>query len=173
MTFTAEQLEERKKKGINMKEIPLTQGKVALVNDEDFEKLNKYKWCASWSGWTWYAVRNIVVNGKQTMIYMHREILNARNSIEVDHRNGNGLDNQKGNLRFCTRQQNSFNRNHPCKNNKLTVKGVWKVSNKFRAQIMVDGNSIHLGYFNVLGDADSAYRIAEEKYFGNFARGRK
>ena len=78
-----------------MKEILLTQGKVALVDDEDFEKLNRYKWYAMQTKQNWYSVRNIRINNKQTLVCMHREIINAPINKQVDHINGNGLDNQK------------------------------------------------------------------------------
>ena len=103
---------------------------------------------------------------------MHREIMNTPTHLQIDHINGNTLDNRKENLRICTNQQNGFNKKNPLKNNKLGIKGVcWhKKIKKFMASIKINDKSIHLGYFNVLGDADSAYRIAELKYFGEFAR---
>ena len=156
-----------------MKEIILTQGKVALVDDEDFERLSQFKWCASREKKHWYATRNVIVpNGKRGKIRMHREIMSAPKDVQVDHRNNAGLDNCKENLRLATNQQNGFNRNDCNKNNSLGIKGVsWNRNvKKFRATISVNGKDIHLGYFNVLGDADSAYRIAEVKYFGEFAR---
>ena len=156
-----------------MKIIELTQNKVAIVDEEDYEKINVYKWCAIKCKTTWYAARNNYVSkGKQKLLRMHREILNAPLNIQVDHINGNGLDNRKENLRLCTHQQNQHNKKHPQKNNKFKIKGVHycKNLNKFRARIGFNNKSIHLGYFNVLGDADSAYRIAEEKYFGEFVR---
>ncbi len=153
-----------------MKKIQLTQGKVALVDDEDFEKLSVFKWYAHWNGGKWYAVRSS--NGKQKRFYMHREILNITIGIQGDHRSGDGLDNRRENLRFCTNQQNAFNQKNPHKDNKLGIKGVRRCEDrkKFQARIKIDGKQIHLGCFNVMGDADSAYRIAEEKYFGEFAR---
>ena len=152
-----------------MKEIKLTQGKVAIVDDEDFERLNQFKWYAHKSRHCFYAGRNSI---KRKTIKMHREILSIQNSMKIDHRNGNGLDNRKENLRICTNQQNCFNRKHSHKDNNLGIKGVhWnKECNKFLAQIMLSGKKIYLGVFNVLGDADSAYRFAEEKYFREFAR---
>lgn len=156
-----------------MKEINLTKGKVALVDDEDFEGLNQFKWHASWNGYNWYVERNSsALDGKKKIFRMHRQILNAQKGVPVDHRNGNGLDNQKHNLRLCTNQQNSFNQRKARKNNKLGIKGVrWREDiKKFNARIKINGKEIHLGSFNVMGDADSAYRIAEEKYFGEFSR---
>ena len=155
-----------------MKEIKLIHGKVALVDDEDFERLSLFKWCADRKRSTYYAIRNILyLDNKQTTISMHREILNAPPAMQVDHINGNGLDNQRNNLRLCTHQQNCFNKNAQ-KNNKLGIKGVRRRADlkKFQAQIQINGKAIHLGYFNVLGDADSAYRKAEERYFGEFAK---
>ena len=155
-----------------MKQIELTQGKVALVDDEDFERLNQFKWFAARYRHYWYAKRSIRVKGKVVAIHMHREIMNAPEGMSVDHRNGDGLFNCKENLRLCTHQQNMHNRQHPSKNNQLGVKGVYwnKREKKFKTQIRINRKLLHLGYFNVLGDADSAYRIAEEKYFGEFAR---
>ena len=92
--------------------------------------------------------------------------------MSTDHRDGNGLNNCKENLRPCTQQQNKFNQRYARKDNKLGIKGVRRCEDrkKFQARIKIDGKQIHLGCFNVMGDADSAYRIAEEKYFGEFAR---
>lgn len=156
-----------------MKQIPLTQNKVALVDDEDFERLNQHKWYAVRKRQAWYAQRSISrINGKQKNILMHREIMDAPEGIQIDHRNGDGLFNCKENLRSATHAQNMHNRKHPHKNNKLRIKGVrWRErAKKFEAQIKVNNKMIYLGSFNVLGDADSAYRRAEEKYFGEFAR---
>lgn len=155
-----------------MKEIKLTQGKMTLVDDEDFEKLNQFKWYAQKRPNTWRVARNIWVENKRTAILMHREIMNAPEHSSVDHINGNPLDNCKENLRLCTHQQNMHNQKSAHKNNKLGIKGVrwYRNAKKFRARITINGKVIHLGYFNVMGDADSAYRKAEEKYFGEFAR---
>ena len=156
-----------------MKEIQLSQGKIAIVDDEDYERLNAFKWHAVHGKTTWYAIRNSsYLAGKRKTIKMHREIMNAYKGDQVDHRNGDGLDNQKYNLRLATNQQNQFNQKKAHKDNKLGIKGVrWEERRKkFTAQIQINGKSIHLGCFNVLGDADSAYRIAEEKHFGEFAR---
>ena len=155
-----------------MKEISLTQDKVALVDDEDFDKLNQFKWCANKIGNRYYAVRGSQVNKKSKSILMHREIMNTPKYLQVDHKDNDSLNNQKDNLRVCTNQQNNQNKKHSYKNNKCKIKGVcWDRNNKkFIAQIMINGKTKYLGGFNILGDADSAYRMAEEKYFGEFAR---
>ena len=154
-----------------MKKIRLTQGKVCLVDNENYQNLNRFKWFVSFERGRWYAGRQLLLkNGKQIILKMHRVILNAPVNIQCDHRNGNSLDNRKENLRLCTNRQNSQNKKYPYKNNKLQIKGVSARDKKFRAAIQVNGKYLSLGYFNILGDADSAYRKAEEKYFGKFAR---
>lgn len=96
------------------KEIPLSQGLVAIVDDEDFEWLNQWKWSASKQGkrpetTKYRAIRVVTKNGKQRPILMHRALLGARREDIVDHINGNPLDNRRENLRICTQQQNMFN----------------------------------------------------------------
>lgn len=155
-----------------MKEIKLTQNRVALVDDEDFERLNIYKWYAASQDRCYYAVRGVFIDNKWKTIFMHRIIMNAPIRIKIDHKNSNGLDNQKYNLRVATSQQNAQNIKNSHKDNKYKIKGVsWnKQHKKFEARIRVNKKKLLLGLFNVLGDADSVYRIAEEKYFGKFAR---
>lgn len=95
-----------------MREIALTQGMVALVDDEDYEELNRHKWYAKKTSdaGSFYAARFQRINGRPTTIYMHREIMNCNNGMEVDHRDGNTLDNRKEKLRTCTKKQNLENR---------------------------------------------------------------
>lgn len=159
-----------------MKNILLSQGKVTIVDANEYERLNKFKWYAHLDKQHWYVERNsLIKNGKRFTIRMHREIMDSRKGEIIDHINGNTLDNRKENLRFCTNQQNAQNRKYPHKNNALNIKGVYwnRQYKKFHARIMINNKSVHLGYFNVLGDADSAYRIAEEKYFIEFSRNLK
>lgn len=91
-----------------MKLIPLTQGKFALVDDEYYEYLHQWKWCAHRQKHTFYAVRNIVSNGKKKTHAMHRELLNS-GILYIDHKDGNGLNNQRDNLRIASRGQNAMN----------------------------------------------------------------
>jgi len=90
-----------------MKEIKLTQGKSAQVDNEDFEYLDQFKWQAHWDGYNWYAVRT-VYNPKR-LIIMHRVIMKTPDNLEVDHVNHNGLDCQKNNMRNCTHGENMMN----------------------------------------------------------------
>ena len=101
-----------------MKEIILTQGKVALVDDEDYEMINKFKWFFH----TGYASTNITEKGRQRTIKMHRYILNAQKGFMVDHINHNTIDNRKENLRISTNQQNLFNQK--IKNIHLSIRGL-------------------------------------------------
>ena len=138
-----------------MKEILLTQGLSALVDDEDFDSLNVFKWFAMKYDNTFYAGRKSPkINGQQTIL-MHREIMNTPEGMETDHIDRNGLNNQRSNLRVVTRQQNQFNRN---------AKGYCfdKTKQKFRAQIRLNGKLIHLGYFATALEAQAAYLKAKK-----------
>jgi hypothetical protein len=149
-----------------MKEMKLTQGKVALVDDEDFEWLLRFKWCLKGDYRTSYA--HTWIDG--TMITMHRLILQASRGEEVDHINGNGLDNQRGNLRLCVRTLNAKNRRKftECSSR---FKGVnWhKWRNRWATRIQKDHLQISLGYFLNEEDAARAYDNAATELFGEFA----
>lgn len=148
-----------------MKEIQLTQGKVALVDDEDYENLNKWKWYAIKNHRNYYAVRYI--NKDKKTIFMHKEILKG---IICDHRDRNGLNNQKENLRIATLQQNNMNR-RGCDNSSSNYKGVtWdKNAKKWRPSIQINKKTIHLGSFALEVEAAKVYNRAALKYHGEFA----
>lgn len=144
-----------------MREIRLLRGQVALVDDDDYDAMSKFQWRLS----KFYAITQ---DGPRT-IRMHRLILNAPIHMEVDHINGNGLDNRRENLRLATHQQNSWNARVPV-TNPLGLKGVSKVHDtRFRSMIMCRGTPIHLGYFNTAEAAHAAYKAAAEQLFGQFA----
>ena len=146
-----------------MREIILTQGKVALVDDENFERLNQFKWCAAKIGKMFYAQRSIPkINGKQATIVMHREIMGKPpKGFEIDHENGNGLWNLKNNLRFVTNRQNCQNKRNG-KNKSSQFPGVsWKKKNKkWQAYITINGINKYLGYFTDECEAFEAYKQA-------------
>ncbi len=157
-----------------MKEIPLTHGKVALVDDVDYELVNQFKWHAvqSKNGQTWYAQRNVPVNGKQKMQFMHRFIMGMTDhpKPDIDHRNHNGLDNQRDNLRVCPDGQNQrHQRKHL--NNTSGYKGVaWhKKSGTWQANIRFQGRLQHLGQFACPIEAAHAYDFAALVLHGQFA----
>ena len=157
-----------------MKEIQLTQGQVALVDDEDFEELNKYNWSADKGKYTFYAVRATFKAGKYKRYRMQNVISGV---LRTDHKDGNGLNNQRYNLRPASRAQNNMNTaKAKTSNGKPTsspYKGVCfhKATQLCTAQIMVNGKRIHLGTFG--SDhiaAAKAYDVAAVHYFGEFAR---
>jgi hypothetical protein len=149
-----------------MKEILLTQGKYSLVDDGDYERVSKHKWCAWWSGWAWYAERRS--SGK--IVYMHRFIMGAETGLEVDHKNRNGLDNRQENLRICTSSQNKHNTGQHS-DNKSGYKGVcWVTRDKrWKAQIKFDGRNMSLGHYKNIIDAAKAYDAKAREVFGEFA----
>jgi hypothetical protein len=156
-----------------MKEIALTQGKFALVDDEDFDFLNQWKWCAVKARHTFYAVRSMPgINRKQINVFMHRQILNITDSkIQGDHLDGDGLNNQRKNLRACTKDEN--NRNKRIDRRSTTgYKGVVKIKKNgyYRASIMNNKKRKHLGIFKTPESAALAYDEAAKKYYGEFAR---
>lgn len=109
-----------------MKKIPLTKGQVALVDDEDYEMVSRYKWYTQDINKTLYAQRMIVTKGtgKRVTMFMHRLIMNTPQGMDTDHIDRNGLNNQKSNLRICTRTQNLLNRGM-LKSNTSGYKGVY------------------------------------------------
>ena len=154
-----------------MKEIKLTQGKVAIVDDEDYEYLRQFKWCArNHRGYTWYAQRfSQTVNGKRRIILMHRYIMDTPDGMETDHINHNGLDNRRENLRICTCAENRRN-NRIAENNTTGYKGVGYTTDGYiRAQIRCNNKKHHLGHFKTVEAAAKAYNKAALKYHGEFA----
>jgi len=159
-----------------MKEIKLTQGKVVRVDDEDYEKLNKFKWFAEFiprrNGW--YAARNARKHEGRGLIRMHRAILDAPSGLDVGHLSGDGLDNRKTNLRVCTRAQNICN-NRPCKRARSKFKGVFfdnrpgTLLNRWTAQITVDGRCTTLGRFPTEEDAARERDAAALLMWGTYA----
>src|ERR1035437_153618 len=149
-----------------MKEVKLTKGKIALVDDEDFEKLILYKWHANLIEGHWYAYRTI--SKDKTIESMHSFILKIKG---IDHINNNGLDNRKENLRGCTQTQNNANMKKQA-NTSSKYKGVslFKRDNKWRAKIDCNYICHHLGLYDSEESAALAYNKKAIELFGEFAR---
>lgn len=152
-----------------MKEIQLTQGRVALVDDEDYEYLSQWKWYAkNGRGDLFYAYRAIYNKGVQTLIKMHRLIMEAPSDMEVDHIDRNGLNNQKHNLRICTHHQNQYNKGaHEGGTSKYN--GVCYMKGWYVAQISISGKRKFIGRFSSEIDAAIAYDKMARKIYGEFA----
>ena len=154
-----------------MRKIPLTQGKLALVDDDDYDRVKKLKWCAAQNRGTWYAI-----HGRDPPVYLHRFILNAKTGDECDHVNGDGLDNRRHNLRFCNPSQNQANsgkhRFHYGRPTSSLYKGVYwhKRDRNWQASIRLGYRGKFLGCFGDENQAAEAYDSAARTYFGSFAR---
>lgn len=156
-----------------MREIPLTQGKFAIVDDSDYEELMRWKWCYR-SGYALRSEHVCMRDGKQIQktILMHRVINKTPEALETDHINGNTLDNRKSNLRNATHAQNLRNQRQRNRN-KSGFKGVSfeKRRSLWRAVISFEGKYMHIGYYETARAASDAYKKAAAEYFGEFAYG--
>ena len=142
------------------KEIKLTQGKVAIVDDEDFSWLSQWKWRYN----SHYAVRADYLDHKRIGdTQMHRLINDTPDGYDTDHINGDKLDNRRSNLRTATRSENNFNTPPPI-TNRSGFKGVWWHDGQKRwwAHIQINGKRSHLGSFTTKEEAINARKIAEE-----------
>lgn len=150
-----------------MVEIKLKNGTCILIDDDDFEKVSKFKWHVSKIKYAHYAVSRI--NGKT--VYLHRLVMDAPKGTYVDHINMNGLDCRKENLRLCTNSQNMHNRGAQ-KNSKSGVKGVsWsKNKNKWVVHLTVDKKTRHLGFFTNIDAARKRYEEESKRIVGEFFR---
>ncbi len=154
-----------------MKEIILTKGQIAVVDDEDWERLIYFRWHLIDTRGMKYARRHFLKSEQKTGgEYMHRAILTPPTGLFVDHLNGNGLDNRRVNLRLATTQENGRNRKRAT-NNRSGKTGVYFRANHNRwyADIKIGGKKIALGTFERLDDAVAA-RIEAEKQYGFYAR---
>ena len=155
-----------------MKEIPLSKGYFAQVDDADFDELSKFKWNANVNGGRVYAVRYYKVEiGVFKTVYMHRQIMGVTDrKVHVDHWKGNGLNNQRGNLRTCTHKQNLMNRaGNP--NGTSKFKGVsWDTQHeKWVVHISVNGKAKHVGRFESEEEAARQFNQQARRHHKEFA----
>ena len=142
-----------------MKQIPLTKNQFALVDDEDFDFLNQWKWYYTSHG---YAAKD--------KLYMHRLIMNSPKNKFIDHADTNRLNNQRENLRLCDNRQNHMNgKKH--RDNKSGFKGVVFIKdNYYTARIKANGKIVYLGIYTSPIPAAMAYDAVAIKMFGKYAR---
>jgi len=156
-------------------EIPLTQGKVALVDADDAPLVLRYKCQAAFNkkAGGWYAQRSFtdpLISGGQVTVFLHRFILKPPKGVRLDHENGNGLDCRRTNLRLATAAQNCQNRRA---SNKHGFKGVTRdarqKTRQWRATLGGDKQRVTLGSFDTAEDAARAYDTKAKELYGEFA----
>lgn len=146
-----------------MKIIPLTQGKVALVDDDDYERLSQYCWCNA----NKYAIRREGPRNNRVTVWMHKDVLQTNET--VDHIDNDTYNNQKSNLRIVDKSKNSMNRGLQS-NNTTGFKGVSVSKGKFQAYIKFMGRKINLGTFDNPVQAALIYDAMARQLFGEFAQ---
>lgn len=154
-----------------MKLIPLTQGKFAQVDDQDYDFLMQWKWYANQQNGSWYAIRGVwhPQEKKQKFIKMHRQILGLTDpKIKGDHEDNDSLNNQRYNLRISTTSQNGGNRRKN-KNSKSKYKGVFKKYRKYEVHICHNQKRMYVGLYATEIEAAHAYDIKAKELFGEFA----
>ena len=163
-----------------MRRIRLTQGQFAIVDDKDYAALAKFAWRALRKNHTFYAHRDGPRrdDGSRPMIYMHRVVARTPDGARTDHRNGNGLDNRRRNLRVATARQNQQNRTHKRAGCSSRYRGVfWHKGHEWWQAAIADGptrangkaRSRYLGHFDTELEAAFAYDEAARESFGAFA----
>jgi len=160
-----------------MRLIKLTQGKFAKVDDKDFKYFNQFKWNAHKRGNSFYAESRMYVRGqkiknrdKRKVFILHNEIMNPKKGFFVDHKNRDGLDCQRKNLRIVTKSQNNANR-CASKNGTSKYLGVawYSQTKRWSAKVRKDGKVHWLGYFKKEKDAARAYDKKAKELHGEFA----
>lgn len=153
-----------------MKEIILTNGMKSKIDDKDFDVVNLYNWYAEKHGLNFRAHRTFRVDGKNKKIYLHRFILKLKKLEIIDHIDGDGLNNQRSNLRICTQKENCANKAKRRNTSSKYIGVCWVRSvNKWHAQIQ-DSKNKHIGFYDSEKEAALAYNVAASFAFREFAR---
>lgn len=154
-----------------------------MVDDEDYKRLNQWKWYALPSRNTYYAARMVRPKKKRILIYMHREIMKPSGNLQIDHKDGNGLNNTRSNLRICTQHQNTLNRKPFGNSNCLGVhfrkiistyvkkdgKIVYYEYDRYISNITSNGRHKFIGRFKTEEEAGRAYDSYAKELHGEFA----
>lgn len=151
--------------------VPLTQGYEAVIDAADVHLVEGCSWHVQVRDHTVYVIRNDYSTGKQRTIRMHRVLMGKPEGFEVDHIDGDGLNNRRSNLRVATKAQNQHNQ-RLARHNTSGFKGVgWhKRVGKWAARITLQGKMRHLGYFGTPEEASAAYASASKNLHGEFGR---
>lgn len=149
--------------------VPLTKGYEAVIDAADAWLVERWNWFALQASGKVYAGRGTAANGVKYTVLMHRHLLSAPPSYDVDHRDLDGLNCRRRNLRLCTPSQNLQNTPVSARN-KLGIKGVFHNGSSFVATIQAGGVGRYLGSFNTAEEAKAAYDAAASATFGEFAR---
>ena len=168
---------EKNRKEYQMEKIKLTRNQFTIVDDDDYYRVNQFKWRANYSSSVkkYYAIKELYIctchsKRYRMNIHLHKYIMNCPDNMQVDHINGDTLDNRKSNLRICTHQQNNWNKKPA--NVKKTSKFIgvcWCKNNKtWRANIKINNRQTHLGYFKTEIDAAKQYNKIAKKIRGEF-----
>lgn len=160
-----------------MKRIELTRGQYTIIDDCDYEMVSKFKWHVINDRTGFYAGRCEKIKGTRKVRHflMHREMLSAPKGIQVDHVNGDRLDNRRENLRLCNNRQNARNQRKR-KGCRSKYKGVYRVyvavngQENWCANICLKDRRLYLGYFKTQKEAALAYNEAAKQHYGEFAR---
>ena len=155
----------------NIAYVPLTKGYEAIIDAADVPLISAWNWTTVVGRSNIYAFRSYWADKNKRTLYLHRAIMGEPEGFQVDHINGNGLDNRRANLRLATGSQNQHNRGANL-HNTSGFKGVtWhKEAQKWQAQVALGGKNKYLGRYNTAEAAHAAYAEASAKYHGKFGR---
>ncbi|HZZ77467.1 MAG TPA: HNH endonuclease [Gemmataceae bacterium] len=152
--------------------LPISRGFFTLIDSTSMDVVSAYTWFADVRNRNVYARRNAIINGKASSQRMHRLILHPLQGFEVDHINGNGLDNRVANLRFVTRRENNHNFRPERDRKTSRYKGVcWdNACQKWYATIRLPERCLSIGHYTSEEEAALAYNSAAIRHFGEHAR---